>query len=115
MSTILLVEDDLAIQQSLAEILELEGYKIICASDGQEAIDKLDCNCDLILLDLMLPKRTAAEIIEEARKKNRVPAVLLCSADSQIAAKAERLQVRNYIAKPFDIDALIFNVRQLLP
>lgn len=60
MSKILLVDDDREITSLLEELLELEGFEVVVAYDGEQAISMLDNSIDLLLLDIMMPKKTVS-------------------------------------------------------
>jgi DNA-binding response OmpR family regulator len=108
---ILIVEDDISISESLKELLTYEGYTVIQAFNGQEALDCLRSGChpDLILLDLMMPILDGIGFRCEQMKSalfSQIPVIIL-SADGNIKSKAEMVNVSNYISKPVDIDHLI--------
>lgn len=103
--TILIVEDDRDIRESLAEALTDEGYDVDCAADGLDALERLQAAAALprlILLDLMMPRMNGAEFREAVLKDDRwkaIPVVLL-TADAQARAKAQALAVNAYLVKP---------------
>ncbi len=81
---ILVVEDDRSLQNALSEILTQEGYETVCAFDGEEALKKLsEENLDLILLDIILPKKDGYEVLAEIKKgeKKDVPVLILTNLE----------------------------------
>src|ERR671911_3118249 len=75
---ILLVDDELSVQKLLAFPLRREGYEVVSALDGQEALDRLnDTTFDLIVLDLMLPNVDGFEVCRQVRSRSSVPIIML--------------------------------------
>jgi len=109
-SPILVVEDDPALREMLTMVLEEEGYTIIQAANGQEALEQVQfVTPALILLDLMMPVMDGWQFLEFIREKaelQKLP-VLLLSANREVALTAEQSQVKAYLPKPFDLDRLI--------
>jgi CheY-like chemotaxis protein len=108
---ILIVEDDDDIREALSQILELEGYAVRGAANGQEAlnvIDKEPVPC-LILLDLMMPIMDGWQFRDEQLKDPRaarVPVVVI-SADASVHQKAASLGAVSVLAKPISLDRLL--------
>lgn len=110
MKNILVVEDDISIHSILQEILKNDGYNVIDAYSGSEAIMVLEKNqVDLILLDLMLPGINGEEII---KRNNHIPIIVLSAKISQ-ADKVECLLngANDYITKPFNKDELLARIK----
>ena len=113
---ILVIEDDKTINNLLCKVLSDSGYETDSAFDGEEGLYKaLNAKCDLILLDLMLPKKTGEEVLRDVRKINSTPAIVL-SAKDQVINRIEllRLGADDYISKPFDIDEVILRIEAVL-
>jgi CheY-like chemotaxis protein len=115
---VLVVEDDDVIRQLISVNLELEGFEVVPAVDGQDALDKVvDANPDVITLDVMMPRldgwSTAARLREDPATAN--VKIILISARAQEAdlQHGERIGVDAYLTKPFDPDELIEVVRRL--
>lgn len=110
MKNILVVEDDISIHFILQEILTSEGYNVIDAYSGSEAIMVLEKNqVDLILLDLMLPGLNGEEII---KRNNYIPIIVLSAKISQEDKVACLLNGANdYITKPFNKDELLARIK----
>ena len=115
-SPILVVEDDLDIQATLARILEDSGYEVVDATDGIDALAALDGLMPaLILLDLTLPRMDgwgfAAEL-DRIGIRRQIPVVVM-TADGRAQEKAAQLGADDYIQKPFDVDRLLAIVDRL--
>lgn len=115
---VLVVEDDDVIRQLITVNLELEGFDVTTAVDGQDAIDKVEAAApDVVTLDVMMPRLdgwTTAERLRADPATSDVKIVLL-SARAQEADlnRGERIGVDAYLTKPFDPDRLIEIVRRL--
>ena len=82
---ILVVDDEEPIANILEFNLKKEGYDVIVANDGEKAVDlALNANPDLILLDLMLPKKDGMEVCREVRAKKNIPIIMLTAKNSEI-------------------------------
>lgn len=109
--TVLIVEDDKSIRESLSTLLEMENFLPLCASNGEAGIEILKgANLpDLILLDLMMPIMDGAQFRERQLQMSHakdIP-VIVMSADSNIVAKQNTLNAFGYIKKPLDADDLL--------
>ena len=119
MSTrVLVVEDDDVIRQLITVNLELEGFEVVTAMDGQEALDRVgELNPAVITLDVMMPRLdgwTTATRLRENPDTAHIKVILL-SARAQEAdlQRGERIGVDAYLTKPFDPDELVNKVREL--
>lgn len=113
---ILLVDDDGDIRRAIAKLLSLEGYRIIEASNGLEALDALNANdIHLILLDIMMPKLDGLSALMKIREKNNLPIIML-SAKSEDTDKVLGLSMGadDYISKPYSPQVLIARVKSQL-
>jgi DNA-binding response OmpR family regulator len=114
---ILLVEDEPGLRLTLSDRLHKEGYKIDAASDG-EAGFKLAAseNFDLIILDLMLPKKNGFDICRDLRQLGRVTPILMLTARDQVVDKVVGLKIGadDYVTKPFEMAELLARVEALL-
>jgi CheY-like chemotaxis protein len=115
---ILLVDDDREIVESMRVALEASGYEILVARDGNQGMAMVDReDPDLVILDMMMPKRSGFLVLEWLRRTRRVPTrVIMITANegSRHKAYAEMLGVDDYIRKPFPMDRLIESVSRLL-
>lgn len=110
---ILIVEDEKPIADILKFNLEKEGYETLMAADGEEAVIKaLTGDPDLILLDIMLPKKDGFQVLREVREKKQVP-VLMLTAKAEEVDKVLGLELGadDYITKPFSIRELLARVK----
>jgi DNA-binding response OmpR family regulator len=115
---ILLVDDDNEIVESMRAVLEARGYEILVARDGNQGLAMAEReNPDLVILDMMMPKRSGFLVLEKLRRSHAVPMrVIMITANegSRHKAYAEMLGVDDYIRKPFAMDRLLESVDRLL-
>lgn len=111
--TVLIVEDDAGIQEILESILVEEGYEVVRAWDGVDALEKLARTMpQLILLDLMMPRMDGYAFADELRRRGlrgTIPIIVL-TADGRVRQKADQLGVDGYLGKPFCLPALLDEV-----
>jgi two-component system, OmpR family, response regulator MprA len=117
---ILVVDDERAVRESLRRALELEGYEIELAADGQEALQRLEANGegqpDAVILDVLMPVIDGLEVCRRIRRNgNRVP-VLMLTARDEIENRVAGLDAGadDYVTKPFALEELVARVRALL-
>src|SRR5574342_1183055 len=110
---ILVVDDEKPIADILQFNLKKEGYEVVCAYDGNEALRRVeDFQPDLILLDIMLPQRDGMEVCREVRKKYEIPIIMLTAKDSEIdKVLGLELGADDYVTKPFSTRELIARVK----
>lgn len=114
--TILLVEDDPALALGLVDSLEFEGFAVIHAKTGAEAVEHAQARSpDCIILDLMLPDMNGYEICKRIREGDGVVPILMLTARSQEADKIRGLDVGadDYVTKPFSVGELVARIRAL--
>lgn len=113
--TILIIEDEIAIQNILAEPLRACGYEVVTASDGLEGINTFHAHhIDLILLDIMLPKINGYAVCEMIRQEAQTPIILLTALDTEAdQIKGFDLLADDYITKPFSIKLVLKRVEAL--
>jgi len=115
---ILLVDDDREIVESMQVALEASGYEICIARDGNQGLALAERDDpDLVILDMMMPKRSGFLVLEKLRRTRRIPLrVIMVTANegSRHKAYAEMLGVDDYIRKPFAMDRLLNSVNRLL-
>ena len=115
---ILLVDDDAEIVESLRLALESNGYTVLVARDGNQGLALTEReNPDLVILDMMMPKRSGFLVLEKMRRTRETPMrVIMITANegSRHKAYAEMLGVDDYIRKPFPMDRLIESVKRLI-
>lgn len=115
---ILLVDDDREIVDSLRYALQSKGYEILIARDGNQGLAIAEReDPDLVILDMMMPKRSGFLVLEKLRRTRPVPIrIIMITANegSRHKAYAEMLGVDDYIRKPFAMDRLVGSVQRLL-
>ncbi len=115
MKTILVVDDEPAIRDLLLEVLGDEGYHTLAAQDGLAALNLLqDMEVDLVITDMMMPRRSGVELLQSMREHPRlkdVPAILLSAA---ARPQLDGLGVSVFLPKPFDLVALLDAVSDAL-
>jgi DNA-binding response OmpR family regulator len=115
---VLVVEDETPIRETLCEALAFEGYAVLAARGGREALAHLDESCpDLILLDLMMPDISGWDVLEQRHAQSLCAQaqVVLLSAARTVEATARKHNVRAYLPKPFELDDLLDLVNRLCP
>lgn len=115
---VLLVDDDHEIVESVRFALEATGYEVLVARDGNQGLAMAEReDPDLVILDMMMPKRSGFLVLEKLRRTRPVPLrVIMITANegSRHKAYAEMLGVDDYIRKPFAMDRLMESVKRLL-
>ncbi len=114
---ILIVDDESRMRKLIRDFLEREGYQILEAADGVEAMDLFyeDKNIDLIILDVMMPRMDGWQVCKEIREHSKVPIVMLTArAEEWNELKGFHLGVDEYITKPFSPKILVARVAALL-
>ena len=112
MTKILIVEDEAGLRQGLEINLRHENYETVPAGDGEEAIRLFHSeNPDLVLLDLMLPKKSGFEVLDHIRKLSKIPVILL-TARGQETDKVRGLRggADDYVTKPFGVQELFARI-----
>jgi DNA-binding response OmpR family regulator len=114
--TLLLVEDDLDVRDTLQDLLEEEGFDVIPAANGKQAIDFLTLNqppgADLVILDLMMPMVSGWEVLERMTGDDRladIPVIVLSAVTAEPPPRAQ-----GFVRKPFTIEKLVATVRGCL-
>ena len=116
---ILVVDDDAAVRESLGRALRLEGYDVELASDGAEALERLDANGDdpdLVVLDVLMPIVDGLEVCRRLRRTGSHLPVLMLTARDEVADRVAGLDAGadDYVVKPFALAELLARVRALL-
>jgi len=111
--TILLADDDELIVEVLEDQLQREGFRVIIARDGEEALTlAFQAHPDLILLDVMMPKRQGLEICQEIRRQQTTPILMLTARGEEIdRVLGLELGADDYIVKPFSFRELLARIR----
>ncbi len=115
---ILVVEDEKKLADVLADGLEKKGFAVDTLSDGQEALSRLSlhrADYDLVILDLMIPTLSGAEVCRQARAKEITTPILILTARSEVETKVDLLLsgADDYLVKPFSFDELLARIHAL--
>ena len=115
-STILLVDDEDSVQKLLTYPLERDGFRVVHALDGEEALARFaEEDIDLVVLDLMLPKLDGLEVCKRLRAESSVPIIMLTARDDELdKVLGLELGADDYITKPFSIREFRSRVKALL-
>jgi DNA-binding response OmpR family regulator len=115
-STILLVDDEESIQTLLTYPLERDGYRVVQARDGEEALRRFaEEEIDLVVLDIMLPRVDGLEVCRRLRNESTVPIIMLTARDDELdKVLGLELGADDYITKPFSIREFRSRIRALL-
>jgi DNA-binding response OmpR family regulator len=113
---ILLVDDEQSVQKLLTYPLRKEGYEVVGALDGREALDRLsDSSFDLVVLDVMLPKVDGFEVCRQIRSRSTVPIIMLTAKTEEIdKVLGLELGADDYITKPFSVREFRSRVKAVL-
>jgi DNA-binding NtrC family response regulator len=112
--SVLIIDDEAAIRESLQTLLEIEGYEVETAIDGGEGLARLaERPFDLVLLDFALPERNGIEILQEIRERDSELAVIMITAYGTVenAVNAMQAGATNFIQKPWDNEKLLADIR----
>ena len=114
--TILLVEDEPTLLETLAWNLEQDGYRVLTADDGRAALERFrETRPDLVVLDLMLPEIPGTEVCRIIRQESETPIIMLTAKDSEIdKIVGLELGADDYVTKPFSLPELQARIRALL-
>lgn len=116
MVRILIVEDESSFSEALEFLLSKEGFSIVSAANGSEAITKFDQGgIDLVLLDLMIPEISGTEVCRQIRVKSKVPIIMLTAKDSEVdKVVGLELGADDYVTKPYSTRELVARIRAVL-
>lgn len=113
---VLLCDDELSVRESLSLYLKREGFDVVLASDGQEALDQFKTQAlDFIILDLMMPKIQGTEVCKEIRKTSDVPVIMLTAKGEEIdRIIGFELGADDYIVKPYSAREVMARIKAIL-
>jgi two-component system, OmpR family, response regulator MprA len=115
---VLVVDDERAVRESLRRALELEGYEIELAADGNEALYRIetDSQPDAVILDVLMPGKDGLEVCRTIRRSGNTVPVLMLTARTQVEDRVEGLDAGadDYVTKPFALEELLARLRALL-
>ena len=114
--TILVVEDEPTLRETLAEALESDGFTVVQAGDGRAALERFTSNPpDLVLHDLMLPELSGLDVARHIRAESSVPIVMLTARDAEVdKVVGLELGADDYVTKPFSFRELSARIRAVL-
>ncbi len=114
--TILVVEDEPTLRETLAEALEADGFRVVQAGDGRAALERFRADePDLVLLDLMLPELSGLEVTRQVRAESSVPILMLTARDAEVdKVVGLELGADDYVTKPFSLRELSARIRAVL-
>jgi DNA-binding response OmpR family regulator len=115
-TTILSADDDPQLLRLVTRNLQLDGYEVLAASDGQQALELIEAHMpNLILLDVMMPKVDGFEVLEKVREFTGTPVIMLTArGQDQDKIRGLDLGADDYLTKPFSVDELLARVRAVL-
>src|SRR6266516_4648509 len=115
-TTILAADDDPQLLRLMTRNLQLDGYDVIAASDGQQALELVENNnLDLLLLDVMMPKMDGFTVCYRVREFSAVPIIIITArGQDQDKVRGLDLGADDYLTKPFSVDELLARVRAVL-
>lgn len=115
LNKILLVDDDQELRELLSELLQLEGFHVETASNGEEALNKLDNSIELVLLDIMMPVLNGIETLKRIRQRSAVPVLMLTArGDDFDRVLGLELGADDYLPKPFHDRELVARIKAIL-
>ncbi|HVO79625.1 MAG TPA: sigma-54 dependent transcriptional regulator [Terriglobales bacterium] len=112
--SVLIIDDEAAIRESLETLLGLEGYSVECAASGEEGLARMgERTFDLVLLDLALPDRNGLDVLTELRAQDPQLSVIMITAYGTVenAVRAMQVGAANFVQKPWDNEKLLADVR----
>ena len=115
MSKILLVDDDVELTDLLAKILQLTGFEVDIANNGEEALEKLNESHQLVLLDVMIPVLNGIETLKKIRQISNIPVMMLTARGQEIdRVIGLELGADDYLPKPFNDRELVARIKAIL-
>ncbi len=116
MARILVVEDDMDLNRFVCISLKADGYDVVSAFDGQEALEKTAEKFDLILTDIMMPNLDGFDFAQNVRRTDKTTPIIFMTAKDDKPSKmlGYRLGIDDYVTKPFDMDVLLLKIGAIL-
>ncbi len=112
---ILIADDEPTVHESLGIYLKADGFETVDAYDGQEALDKINSDISLVVLDLMMPKKSGIEVCREIRKTSQLPILMLTAKGEEIdRILGLELGADDYIVKPFSPREVVARIKAVL-
>ncbi len=115
MTTILIVEDDVGVRESLALGLKLEGYTVLEAGDASSGLRAMAVQPDLVILDVLLPGSSGFSVLAEIRTRSSVPVLMLTALDElEYKLKGLKGGADDYVVKPYSLSEVLARIEVLL-
>jgi len=117
MVKVLVVDDELRLRKIISDFLEIKGYKVVEACDGEDALDKFfkEKDFSVVILDVMMPKLSGFEVLKEIRRFSSVPVVMLTAkGEEEDELQGFNFGADDYISKPFRPKILVARIEALL-
>ena len=115
MTTILIVEDDLGVRESLALGLKLEGYNVLEAGDASSGLRAMTQQPDLVILDVLLPGSSGFSVLTEIRTRSSIPVLMLTALDElEYKLKGLKGGADDYVVKPYSLSEVLARIEVLL-
>jgi DNA-binding NtrC family response regulator len=114
---ILVVDDEAGLREALSRLFEDEGYSVLCAEGGKEALEKLQqTHIDLILTDMRMPEMSGIELLKKVRETHKDVGVIILTGYGEIESYIEAMSfgAMEYVSKPFKVNELKFIVNKIL-
>jgi CheY-like chemotaxis protein len=113
---ILVVDDDPSIRTTVSDVLDMEGYRVVTAANGAEALERVEQNQPaLVLLDMRMPVMDGWAFARAIASRGMKLPILVMTAADNARAWAEEIGADGYVAKPFDLAELISAIERLTP
>lgn len=113
--SVLVVEDEEKINNMICDYFRFNGFNVVSAIDGVEAVEKFNEEIDLIILDVMIPKLDGFTVLTRIRKKSDVPVIIVTARDDEEdVLMGYELKVDDYVTKPFSLEILIAKSKVIL-
>jgi DNA-binding response OmpR family regulator len=115
--SILVIDDEPDIRESLETLLTGENYQVDLASNAAEGLKRLESNLyDLVLLDLMMPDKSGMQVLEEVRARDRETPIFMITAfgSVEVAVRALKQGANDYFAKPWDNEKLLIEIDHMI-
>mgnify|MGYP003969532105 FL=1 len=118
-NTVLIAEDNIALLNLMAEAMTAEGFEVIKAKDGEEALQKIyQTFPDIVILDYFMPKKNAIEIVKEIKSQalySNIPLMILtANQDRQLKLKSLNLSIEDFLVKPADMEEIIIRAKTII-
>lgn len=114
---VLVVDDEPDVLYAVSTFLKEEGYSVDTAEDGEEGLEKaIVTDYDMILMDVMMPKRDGLSVLDEIRRRKKATPVILLTARDRVEDRIQGLDTGadDYLAKPFELSELLARMRSLI-